>query len=599
MTQTRKFSQFLVGGDLQDGDIIVGLRDGLNYQFNATISGGGSGEGVIITVEQPNHMLAPGNWVRINNAGLFVTALSTTDEFAEVEGVVKDLDPLDPLNKFRLQVLGYVGPGTFTGLTAGTVYFLDRVTPGLMTPTENLENGEVSLPLFIAYTDDSGYIRQFRGIVNNGQIEVFSGGGGGDGEPVIIDVTQNNTFSVGQVVYCDAVDHYALAKSDGVAVNSEKAIGFVIEATPTTFRLQQSGFFNGFVAPVAPLTPGSQYWLSAATAGNITTTEPTTTGTYTKPMLIAINATSGWILPQRPLLNTATTSNPIEQTVTQAAHGFTYIGQIVKPKTTVAGEYEAALANSTITSFGVGMISEIPDVNTFKVRQVGYITGLDIPPPGLPGGIANPSAPFTVGNGKIGKPFYLDEALAGQMTTIEPGNPNFSKPIFMPDANGAGWIFPMKPTLVSGGGGGGGGVVQMVSNQTSVPANVNYSTAGWSSVPFLTATITPTDAGNKIRFQTCINVNAQYGTYFSLFRDGVQIPVASSFAAVSKSPNAGVGLNAYQTINIMYIDEPGVIVPVTYNIRILAFAGVAGTVVASFNPGVSSHTAWTLEEITG
>ena len=119
--KTRKFSQFVVGNELQDGDIIVGLRNGQNYQFTASVGNGTGGN--IYTITQAGHGLSPQDWVYIDTAGLFQKADSTDEFKAEVEGVVIRLDTADPLNKFVLQTAGLVEEGVFTGLTPGPAYF--------------------------------------------------------------------------------------------------------------------------------------------------------------------------------------------------------------------------------------------------------------------------------------------------------------------------------------------------------------------------------------------------------------------------------------------------------------------------------------------
>lgn len=448
--RTRKFSQFIAGGAVQDGDIVVGLRNGQNYQFDAF--GGGNSGGVIRTITQAGHGLDKEQWVYLDTNGLYQKASATDVIQAEVEGLVLRRDAADPNNKFVLQTVGYVEPGTFTGLTVGPAYFLTNDGTGLMTLTENLINGEVRLPLFVADTPTSGWIRQFDGIVNNGQQPVFSDIAGGNGEPVKQLITQNNAFTPGQVLYNDAANHYALAIADGSIPEAHKAVGIVASSpapTPTEFTLQQSGYMSGFPLGIIPpggtdLVPATQYWLSTTTAGALQATEPNTLGHWKKPMVQAASTTTGWVLPQLPLQVTTATANPILVNVNQVAHGFTYHGQVVKPKTNALGEYEAANASNPIGAYGVGMISSISDVDNFVIQESGYITGLDVAPP-VPGGIPNPAAPFTIVDNEIGTPFYLSATNAGQITTTQPPGAFYSKPIFMASTAGAGHILPHRP----------------------------------------------------------------------------------------------------------------------------------------------------------
>lgn len=593
--RTRKFSQFVVGGDTQAGDIVVGLRNGQNYQFNAPT--GGNGSGSIVTITQPNHGLSPQDWVYIDTAGLFQKADSTTDVKAEVEGVVIRLDATDPVNKFVLQTEGFVDEGVFTGLTVGPAYFLSANNPGQMTLVENLENGQVRLPLFVAYTDKTGFIRQFDGIINNGQQQVFSDlPDGGDGQPVIELITQNgHGFSIGQALYNDSANHYALALADGVTPGREKAVGFVAAVpapTLNTFYLQQSGFMAGFIAPVAPLVPATQYWLSTTTPGALQTIEPTTIGHWKKPMLQATNTTAGWILPQLPLEITAANTNPILLTVNQPAHGFLYNGLVVKPQTGGGnlGKYEAAISSNLTGSLGVGMI-EIIDADNFIVQEVGYFNKMDTVPP-VAGGIVNPAYPLT-----NGVPYYLSAANAGQITTVEPANPFYSKPIFSADQLNAGWILPMKPTLVGGGGGGGGrGIIQCIAYEDHEQHGVSYGNADFTSIPFLTAIITPTSITSKIRLTFCVSVDQQYSSYYTVYRDGVRLQPDRSMCYQGPTNGLAQGL-ALKTFTFMYIDTPASIAMLTYNLRIISALPI-GPVNAIFNGGGPTLvTSWTIEEI--
>lgn len=599
--KTRKFSQFVVGGDTQQGDIIVGLRNGQNYQFNAP-TGNGGGSGSIVTITQAGHGLSPQDWVYIDTDGLFKKADSTNEFKAEVEGLVIALDPVDPLDKFVLQTEGFVDEGVFTGLTVGPAYFLSATNPGQMTLVENLTPGEVRLPLFVAYTDKTGFIRQFDGIINNGQQPVISDVASGNGEPVVQIITQNNHgFSIGQVLYNDNTNHYALAIANGVVPGTEKAVGFVAAVpapTLNTFALQQSGFMAGFIPPVANLVPTTQYWLSTTVPGGIQTNEPTAIGHWKKPMLQATNTTAGWILEQLPLQITAATNNPIIWAVNQPGHGFTYNGLVVKPQEGGAnvGKYEAAIASNLTDAFGVGMITII-DQDNFTVQQAGYFSGFDSIPP-VPGGVVNPAYPLT-----NGVPYYLSQTNAGQITTVEPASPFYSKPIFSADQNNAGIILPMKPSKVSGGGGGGGALIQMLDFYNATPLQLIYSSA-WTPVPFLTGTITPTTVNSRIKFTIMMNVVLTYFTFFRITREGVAIPIGgpagSNQIAVGRSSNFP-GTD-YRNMFFQIVDEPNSTDPITYGIEIFGQSQPPSSYSALFNDTQggtifgSGYTTWTLEE---
>ena len=261
----------------------------------------------------------------------------------------------------------------------------------------------------------------------------------------------------------------------------EKAVGFVT-ATPAptlnTFGLQQSGFMTGFIAPVSPLTPATQYWLSTTTPGALQTVEPTTIG-HGKTHVAGNQHDVGMGIAAITSRNNRSHEQPIIKQVNQPAHGFVYNGLVVKPQTGAGnvGKYEAANASNLNGAFGVGMI-EIIDVDNFTVQEVGYFNKFDTIP-AVPGGVVNPAYPLT-----NGVPYYLSAAIAGQITTVEPGNSFYSKPIFSADQTNGGWIFPMKPTQVGGGGGGGRGIIQCIAFEDHESHVVNYGNADFTSIPF-------------------------------------------------------------------------------------------------------------------
>ena len=51
------------------------------------------------------------------------------------------------------------------------------------------------------------------------------------------------------------------------------------------------------------LTAGQYYFTSSSSSGTLTTTEPTTQGTVSNPMLYVVDANTYWVLGWRPTLN--------------------------------------------------------------------------------------------------------------------------------------------------------------------------------------------------------------------------------------------------------------------------------------------------------
>jgi hypothetical protein len=116
-------------------------------------------------------------------------------------------------------------------------------------------------------------------------------------------------FAVGDVVYLNGAN-YAKALADdavsGEAVGIVSAVAGVDDFTLTT---------DGYITGLSSLTAGTVYWLSADTAGALTSTEPTDASTVSKPMLIADGTTSGWVLQMRGKVNSAADSVAAGQTV--------------------------------------------------------------------------------------------------------------------------------------------------------------------------------------------------------------------------------------------------------------------------------------------
>lgn len=454
MVDTRKFSQF---GN-RPLDEKVGLGAGANSR---TPDDGGSGN-IVKIINQDTSQLAVNRWVRINSAGLYVHGLATSPEEADIRGVV--LNILGP-NQFTLQQAGYIPAGTpgFSGFVPNQDYFLSDTMLGMATQTLPTTNGHINKPLFSADSSESGWVICLeRGMVigTPGPIPPSPVGGS---DTSIRQISQpGNTFTIGQWVRCNTElpNLYTLANGNSLA--NAQSVGVVIQNGDPLFTVQFSGYNSNTVTQaydsagvIIPggIVAGTVYYISDVVPGQLTPTAPTNITSASRPAFIsesALNGT-GWVLPQRPLPSFVF-SDPNIKLINQPAHGFLSNGLVVKPQTGALnlGKYELAIANNLTTSFGVGMI-RIVDVDNFYIQEVGYFSGFyDVPP--VPGGVANPSSAGALLNGV---PYYLSATNAGQITNVEPANPNFSKPMFEADQVNAGWILPMKPTGAGGGGGGG------------------------------------------------------------------------------------------------------------------------------------------------
>lgn len=114
--------------------------------------------------------------------------------------------------------------------------------------------------------------------------------------------------------------------------------------------------------------------------------------------------------------------------VTQNAHGFS-VGDYVRPDPMVPGSYLLAQADNFNNATGVGFVTNIIDVNSFKLVQTGYVKSSESPG-------AVPVQP-------AGTVLWLDPAVAGGYTTTAPSSVGqFIKPIaIITESATSMWVF--------------------------------------------------------------------------------------------------------------------------------------------------------------
>lgn len=297
----------------QDGDTYYDTGDNNFYGYQNGVwlafQMGGANP-IVVPVTQVGHGLTQGNWVRISAANTYVKAQADTRQNAEVVGAIREVIDAD---HFILQVAGkmdgvFVAPFLPNPLTAGTgVYFLSATTPGLMTLSEPVVNGQISKPVFDAINASDGYIISLmRGIVVGGEPPI--GDDPGDDDPSIVTITQvGHGFVEEDWIYISADLTYAKAISSGT-FKQANAVGVVIEVIDAnTFRYQTEGYNIGTVTQDDagnPIVSSTIYFLSTSVAGRLQATAPIVAGQYSKPCYVQDNLAmnSGDILPQRPLV---------------------------------------------------------------------------------------------------------------------------------------------------------------------------------------------------------------------------------------------------------------------------------------------------------
>jgi len=143
----------------------------------------------------------------------------------------------------------------------------------------------------------------------NGQVLKTNGSGVldwatvGGGEYITKDINQvSHGLSVGDVIYYNGTS-YAKAKADAEA--TAEVVGIVSAvAGVDDFTICMGGYVSG----LSGLTAGTVYYLSDDTAGTLTTIEPVTEGSISKPILIAVSTTSGYFYNMRGVQLTDNTS---------------------------------------------------------------------------------------------------------------------------------------------------------------------------------------------------------------------------------------------------------------------------------------------------
>lgn len=121
------------------------------------------GDGLIKEINQVTHSFTVGDVVRHNGTS-YVKAQADSAANAETVGIVKYVEDSD---NFTIQSAGYID--VLSGLTPGSVYFLDDDTAGLLTLTEPSDVGDVSKPMLISVSSTAGFILEYRGVVVAGE----------------------------------------------------------------------------------------------------------------------------------------------------------------------------------------------------------------------------------------------------------------------------------------------------------------------------------------------------------------------------------------------------------------------------------------------
>lgn len=151
-------------------------------------------------------------------------------------------------------------------------------------------------------------------VMNSGQIEQLQSGDTLDAivaEVDVVSLTNNNAspIVIGNAVYTDAASGVDLAKAD--ASGTIEVLGLVADtsiAAAASGTIQTDGIlsattgqWDAIAGTTGGLTAGAIYYLSAATAGELTETAPSTGGQYVVRVGKAISTTEMEISISQPI----------------------------------------------------------------------------------------------------------------------------------------------------------------------------------------------------------------------------------------------------------------------------------------------------------
>jgi len=214
----------------------------------------------------------------IGDYGLTIRLTDSTDIFFPENGVLSTIEGTESLTNKRI---------SSTALATGAL----KLPVGNST-TERPTGTATDLKGMVRYNDTDDVFEGYNELSGWSSI-----GGGGTTDRV---TQASHGFVIGDVLWLNGSTY---AKAIATAANTAEVIGVVSRVIdPSTFELTLSGEVGGLTG----LTVGEVYFLSATTAGALTTTEPTTVGHVSLPVGVASSTTSLYVAPKRGVVVGAT-----------------------------------------------------------------------------------------------------------------------------------------------------------------------------------------------------------------------------------------------------------------------------------------------------
>jgi len=248
---------------------------------------------------------------------------------------------------------------------------------------------------------------------------LFAGGGGDPGGPITVPQPTDDLYDGAWVRWDLVTGQYILAMANN-AVNAEVA-GCVASVTDANnFILQQNGpnetTFGAF--------PQGIYFLSTTIAGGMSLSLPQNDGEVNIPVLDKTDGALAMVMNKRGKIVGTQDPGPgtgeNEIIVVQPAHGFS-VEQAVRADPGTPGFFVLALSDTEVNAQAVGVITEIIDVDTFRLQSHGYTSAF--------------------GGGAGVELWYLSDITPGLISNVIPtASTSFTKPMFVVSTAGAGFI---------------------------------------------------------------------------------------------------------------------------------------------------------------
>ena len=114
-------------------------------------------------------------------------------------------------------------------------------------------------------------------------------------------------FTVGQIIGLSGANYVLTLSDSAVDAETTGMVTMVIDAD--NFIVSMAGYITGLGSTAySPMTAGDVYFLSNATPGLLSLTQPSTPGQVSLPLFKADSPNSGWLFPYRGMVNTSGSS---------------------------------------------------------------------------------------------------------------------------------------------------------------------------------------------------------------------------------------------------------------------------------------------------